>query len=331
MDEFSVKVNNGEKIIRCGAGANLREVLASGGIELGVCGGRGVCGKCSVKTDAAGQLTDAEKKQQSKGRLEDGRRLACQVEVQSDISVELEEHLEGVNTFEAVCRQITPLTGDIRLFRFEMNEGTLDYRPGQYILLTAPAYECSETAVTRTFSLASDPSDKSQFELIIRQTPSGLCTKYLFEHLKVGEVIEFEGPEGDFGLTKSSSPAVMIAGGSGMSSIRNLLFEMRNTQDKRPATYFFGAETEDDIYMLDEMREFEKTIPNFKFVPVIHYPGKSWQGQTGLVTDALKQRCSDLSSCEAFLCGSPGMIYASIDVLKELGVIGQNIYYDSFG
>ncbi|ARN57138.1 NADH:ubiquinone reductase (Na(+)-transporting) subunit F [Sedimentisphaera salicampi] len=331
MDEFRVKVNNGEKIIRCRAGANLREVLLSEGIELGVCGGRGVCGKCSVKTDASGELTDAEKNQQAKGRLEDGQRLACQVDVQGDISVELEGHLEGVNTFKAVCREITSLTSDIRLFRFEVEGEPLDYRPGQYVLLTVPAYECSERPVTRTFSIASDPADKSQFELIIRQTPNGLCTKYLFEHLKEGEVIEFEGPEGDFGLTQSSRPAVMIAGGSGMSSIRNLLFEMKNAGDERPATYFFGAETEDDIYMLDEMREFEKTIPNFKFVPVIHHPSDSWHGQTGLVTDALKQRCSNLSSCEAFLCGSPGMINASIDVLKSLGVSGQNIYYDSFG
>ena len=61
--------------------------------------------------------------------------------------------------------------------------------------------------------------------------------------------------------------------------------------------------------------------------------GDGWDGETGLVTEALNrgvERADGAEGAEGYLCGSPGMIDATIAVLKDLGVSENNIFYDKF-
>ena len=84
--------------------------------------------------------------------------------------------------------------------------------------------------------------------------------------------------------------------------------------------------------MAEEMKAFEDELEGFEFIPVVADPeeGNGWQGETGLVTEAVKRNYSDLSQHEGYLCGSPGMIDASIKVFKELGMTEDKVYYDKF-
>jgi len=162
--------------------------------------------------------------------------------------------------------------------------------------------------------------------------PGGICTTYCFDHLKEGQEVRMNGPYGDFHLSDTDAPIIFIAGGSGMAPIRCILFHMRNTGNKRKAIYFFGANKVKEMFMVDEMRQFEADLPDFRFVPVIATPeeGGTWDGETGLVTQAVQRNFQDASEYESYLCGSPGMIDASIKVLMELGLNESNIYYDKF-
>ena len=71
-------------------------------------------------------------------------------------------------------------------------------------------------------------------------------------------------------------------------------------------------------------------LPDFRFVPVMARPEGDWRGETGLVTEALKRNFEDASDHEAYLCGSPGMIDASVEALTKLGMPEEHIYYDKF-
>jgi Na+-transporting NADH:ubiquinone oxidoreductase subunit F len=107
---------------------------------------------------------------------------------------------------------------------------------------------------------------------------------------------------------------------------------MKNTNNQRKVTYYFGANKVKELFLLEEMKQFEKDLPNFKFVPVVYKPDvdENWNGETGLVTEAVGRDNENLSDKEGYLCGSPGMIDASIEVLKELGMKEEKIYYDKF-
>jgi Na+-transporting NADH:ubiquinone oxidoreductase subunit F len=117
-----------------------------------------------------------------------------------------------------------------------------------------------------------------------------------------------------------------------MAPIKSMLHEMVNTASTRTATYYFGVNTPKDLFFVEEMKAFESKLPNFKFVPVLAMPeaGNGWIGETGLVTEALDRSLNTAGSYEAYLCGSPGMIDATIAVLKGHGMPPEHIYYDKF-
>ncbi len=117
-----------------------------------------------------------------------------------------------------------------------------------------------------------------------------------------------------------------------MAPVRCILHHMKNTGNKRKATYYFGANRVKDLFLVDEMRMFEAQLNDFKFVPTVAVPQKdeSWSGQRGLVTEIVQRNLKNASECEGYLCGSSGMIDASTKILLELGMSEEKIFYDKF-
>ena len=117
-----------------------------------------------------------------------------------------------------------------------------------------------------------------------------------------------------------------------MAPVRCILHHMKNTDNKRPATYYFGANTTKDLFLRKQMKWFESQLSDFRFMPAVSTPedDQDWAGETGLITEAVRRNLKNASESEAYLCGSPGMIDASIKVLIELGMSEEKIFYDKF-
>ena len=326
---------NEERDFTIEGGKDLLSVLTGEKLFIpSACGGRGTCGLCKLKVlEGAGPLLPTEEPYLEKDERESNVRLACQVKVRQDLKIEIPKELLAIQEYTCKCTDIQDLTHDMKQFRFELIEPkTIDYIPGQYIQLLTPAYEKSSEEVYRAYSISSDPADKGAIELIIRLVPGGICTTYCFEYLKEGDQMKMNGPYGDFRLSETEAPIVFIAGGSGMAPIKCILHHMKNTDNQRKATYFFGANKVEELCLGDLMSQFESELANFKYVPVITSveEGESWNGEKGLVTEAVERNLKDAEKCEAYLCGSPGMIDAAIKVLKKMGVTNDRIFYDKF-
>ena len=84
--------------------------------------------------------------------------------------------------------------------------------------------------------------------------------------------------------------------------------------------------------MTDEFLELEKEFPNFTYIPALSEPLEEddWKGEVGLITDVVDRHTEDLSQAEAYLCGSPGMINACINVLNKHKIKQENVFYDKF-
>ena len=107
---------------------------------------------------------------------------------------------------------------------------------------------------------------------------------------------------------------------------------MKEQSIERKAMYFFGARTQRDLFLVDEMKQLEKELFDFAFVPALSEPeaADNWDGETGLITDVVDRHTQDASQMEAYLCGSPFMIDACIAVLTKNGMPEANIFYDKF-
>ncbi|MGE4489448.1 MAG: NADH:ubiquinone reductase (Na(+)-transporting) subunit F [Kiritimatiellales bacterium] len=328
-------INKGSKEAEVEGGSTLLSSLNSAGLFIpSACGGQGSCGLCKVKVHAgAPPILPTEEPHLSKEERESDVRLCCQLKVHGDMDLEIPEELFNIREYEGTVESLTDLNHDIKLLRIALPEGEeISLIPGQYIQIETPAYKKTPEPVYRAYSIASDPRDKTHVEFCIRLVPDGICTTYIFEHMNAGDKIRFNGPYGDFRLTDTEKDMVFIAGGSGMAPFLSMLAHMRNENIQRKVTYFFGARAKRDLICLDRMAEFEKDLPNFKFVPCLSepLPEDNWNGETGLVTDVMKRHCPDLTQMEAYLCGSPGMIDASIAALTGNGMPETNIAYDKF-
>ncbi len=328
----TIAINDDKKVTTEGGGHVLGALTENKIFIPSACGGRGTCGLCKVKVlEGGGPLLPTEEPLLTDQEKKDHVRLSCQVKLRNDIRIEIPQELFSIREYEAECTRITDLTHDMKLFRFEpKGDEPMDYVPGQYVQLLTPVYEKSNEEVYRAYSIAGDPADRGAIELIIRLVPGGICTTYCFEYLRQGDKVKFNGPYGEFRLSRSDSPIIFIAGGSGMAPIRCILYQMRNEGIKRRAMYYFGANKVDELCLVDEMRRFEQELEGFQFVPCVASPEAGWEGRKGLVTEVVRRDVSEGQTAEAYLCGSPGMIDASIEVLKTLGVTEDRIFYDKF-
>lgn len=326
---------NDERVITVEGGGNLLSTLTDDKIFIpSACGGRGTCGLCKLKAiEGAGVLLPTEEPYLDAEERESNVRLSCQVKVRNDLKIEIPPELFAIQEYTCKCIDIIDLTHDIKQFRLELLDAeTIDYVPGQYVQLLTPVYQGSDEEVYRAYSMASDPNQKNIIDLIIKLVPNGICTTYCFKYLKVEDQVKINGPYGDFRLSDTDAPIVFIAGGSGMAPIKSILHHMKTTGNKRKAIYYFGANKVKELFLVDEMRIFEAELNDFQFVPVVAAPeeDENWTGQKGLVTEVIQRNFKNASECEAYLCGSPGMIDAAIKVLEKLGMSEGRIFYDKF-
>ncbi|HDQ14629.1 MAG TPA: 2Fe-2S iron-sulfur cluster binding domain-containing protein [Sediminispirochaeta sp.] len=333
--EVKITINN-DKELRVKGGKPLLGTLMEEEIFIpSACGGRGSCGLCKVKViEGAGQYLPTELPWISEEEREQQVRLSCQIKVKNDMFIEIPEELFNVKEFDAKVAKIRDLTHDIKEVTLEVvDPPEIEMVAGQFVQLRIPEYELTDEPVYRAYSVASNPSDKKHVELEIRLVPNGIATTYVHNYLKEGDQVVFNGPYGDFYLRETEREIVCIAGGSGMAPIKSILLNMAERGIQRRVRYFFGARSKKDLFLVEEMRELEKQLPNFKFIPALSNPEPEddWDGETGLITDVLDAHLESGENVEAYLCGSPGMIDACVKVLSENGVPEELIYYDKFG
>lgn len=298
------------------------------------CGGRGSCGLCKVRiVEGGGEPLATETPWLDEEELKNDVRLSCQVRVKSDLKIAIPDELFDVTQYEARVAGLEDLTHDIKGVRLKIiNPPQLQFIAGQFIQFEVPAYELTDEPVYRAYSIASSPSSAGEIDLEIRYVPNGICTTYVHQHLKVEDTVTINGPYGEFYLRDTDRDIIFIAGGSGMAPIRSILLDMAAQDNPRKATYFFGARSKRDLFLLDEMRALEEQLPAFQFIPSLSQPepDDTWEGETGLITTIVEKHLSAGADMEAYLCGSPLMIDACVEGLKAKGIPEDRIYYDKF-
>ena len=333
---FTILINGGQRRLTADGSLSLFQTLRQAKVMLpSACGGRGRCGLCKVRLNhGPDSFTELEAKKLTPEQRAAGWRLACQVQADRELDVELPPELVLARDVQTRVFSLEPLTHDIRRLRLEVAAGEpAPFRPGQYMQFNVPRLGRDGQPVTRTYSLASPRTDPRHMEFFIRFVPNGISTSWIFQELKVGDEIRLCGPFGDFHIRDGARPMLFIAGGSGLSPFASILDDLRRRRDPRPIRLFFGALTRADLYFLPELREYEQTLPDFRFTPALSAPepGDAWDGETGLITDVVARHFPDLSGYQGYLCGSPGMIDACLAVLAANGLPADQVFYDKFG
>ena len=252
----------------------------------------------------------------------------CTVDI-SSMGLSEEEFLSGDQSGEYETRiEINEaLTKDIRRLRLRIFDGEgMKFTAGQFANIQIPG-----TQLLRPYSMANSPGENNILEFVIKVFPEGKFSQLLERRLKAGDSLQVHGPYGELRIRLSHRNIIMVAGGSGLAPLLSMLYQLVEKGNDRPVQLFFGARTIDDFYYIEDIQAAQRRMPALEFIPVLSksWPD-DWQGETGLVTEAISRHRESFRHYDAYLCGPPPMIDAATSLLVERGVRPRNVYFDAF-
>ncbi|MDO8637941.1 MAG: FAD-dependent oxidoreductase [Candidatus Daviesbacteria bacterium] len=189
------------------------------------------------------------------------------------------------------------------------------FYPGQFLDIELNIEASDKRGKVRAFTISSSPSE----DFLMITPKKGISDfKKAMEKLKPGEFINSSHPAGTF-ILDESSPAVMIAGGIGITPFRSTIKYALDQKLKTKITLIY-SNFDDNFIFKDELDEWKKNI-NLK---IIYYNST----QSGHLTK-LPPFPLTLSPIY-YLAGSHSFVNSMEKNLLEVGVDQINIRYDRF-
>ena len=313
------------------------ETLLEAGLRAGLTlpfecrnGGCGVC-VCTILNGRIDQGAFQPNTLTEQMRAE-GKALMCCAVALEDVEFEV-----PIESLRAAAASVIRYSG--RVERMERLSDTvmrvmLSLPGGQRISFVAGQYIniILDDGERRAFSFANPPHENEFIELHVRLIPGGRFTTHVFEHMQVGDMLDFEGPLGRFTLHAGTRPMLMVAGATGFAPIKSILEDAFHRGVQRPMQLYWGVSNVDDLYMLDLAEGWAREHPNFRIVPVLSDPDAAevWHGRTGLVHQAMLEDHADLRGYEAYVCGSVKMVESAVPDFLARGLAEEACYSDAF-
>ncbi|TPQ33510.1 NADH:ubiquinone reductase (Na(+)-transporting) subunit F [Cupriavidus pinatubonensis] len=319
-------------------GQTLLDAALRSGVYIPHACGHGLCGTCKVQVTSGEvdhgaanpfALMDFER--------EEGKTLACcataltNVCIEADIDEEPDARVIPVRDFAATVTRIETLTPTIKGLRLKLDE-SIDFQAGQYVMVEIPGL-----GQQRAFSIANAPAEVAEtgeIALQVRRVPGGAGTGVLHEQVQVGDALRVTGPYGRFFVRQSAGmPMLFVAGGSGLSSPRSMIFDLLAGGCALPITLINGQRSLEELYGHDEFVDLAARHPNFQYVPVLsgEPEDSDWRGARGYAHDAARTLFDgQFAGHKAYLCGPPPMVEATIGTLMQGRLFEEDIYTEKF-
>lgn len=205
--------------------------------------------------------------------------------------------------------------------------------PGQFIIMELPIHE-KKSKRLRSYSIASEPTGDPYFEVAIVIKEGGLGTTYLFEEAEIGTQIPVKGPSGKFYLPETLDKEIcFICTGTGITPFRSMLHYIKSNDVPQPSmNLIFGTRRKSNLLYYDEMKNLEKELDNFNYIPVLSREDSTeWNGETGYVHKIYEELYKDLRPAEFYLCGWQDMISEARQRLEDMGYQKTDVHFESYG
>jgi ferredoxin-NADP reductase len=227
--------------------------------------------------------------------------------------------------------EILPQTDTTKTFCFERADGPLPpFRAGQYVNVMV---NLEGVRTSRPYSISSAPKAE-RLELTVRDKAGGFVAPYLFNNLKIGEVLETTGPAGHFYYEPliDGEELVYLAGGSGITPFMSMIRDAVQRQRPLKITLLYGSRTPEDVIFKREIEEIASTYSNFTFSLVISEPPEGYEGLRGFLDSKLiAQLVGDVKGKTFYVCGPRAMHDLCRAALKGLEVPQRKIKHELYG
>jgi ferredoxin-NADP reductase len=182
------------------------------------------------------------------------------------------------------------------------------------------------------FSLVSAPFEQ---DLIIATRMRDSAFKRALAAAPVGTRVTLDGPFGSLTLhNKRSRPAVLIAGGIGITPFMSMLRQATHDELVHQILLLYSNRQPEDAAFLAELQGLEKRNRNLRVVATMTQAEQSpqpWGGESGSINATLlKKTAATFVDPIYYLVGPPAMVEAMRQTLKSTGVDDDDVRSEEF-
>jgi ring-1,2-phenylacetyl-CoA epoxidase subunit PaaE len=211
------------------------------------------------------------------------------------------------------------------------------YKQGQFLSLQL---DIDGKDVRREYSVCSSPYLDEPITIASKKVPDGYASKFLYENIKEGDIIEVFPPQGRF--FTELDPAnekfyLLIGGGSGITPLFSIIKSVLKVEPKSKIILYYGNNAEEDIIFYEPLKKLAIDYPGaFKILFTLKEHGSEWTGFSGFInkedlTKIIDENIYiDKDRVEYFICGPEEMMVNSTLWLEELDVPKERIHKEYF-
>lgn len=253
---------------------------------------------------------------------------------------------QGLRNFRVRQKLVEDPAAQIASFYLEPEDGLPlpEFLPGQFLTFKL---EIDGESITRCYSLSDSPWP-NRYRVSIKRVPAlagtafaaGRSSNYFHDHVHEGSVLQVRAPSGHFYLDHSNAPAVLIAGGIGITPMLSMLNWCAAHQPQREVWLFYGVRNLAEIMALDHLRALADAHPTFHLHLCLSNPNPSDNEGDALATlrthhsrvdVALMRGLLPLKQLQFYLCGPTAMLQSLVPALEDWGVPDEHIHFEAFG
>lgn len=200
---------------------------------------------------------------------------------------------------------------------------TFQYRAGQFLTFEVP---WNGMDLRRSYSLSSAPETDAWPKVTVKRVDEGRISNWFNDHLKVGDSIRVQAPEGRFTLRSNEGdhPVVLFGGGSGITPVLSILKSALRTTSRRVKLVYANRDQKSVIFK-DEIALWLAEYPDR--LEVVHH----LDNDGGFMSVAqIQEHIRGWDDAEFFVCGPTGYMDAVEEAFKASNVDAGQTKFERF-
>jgi ferredoxin-NADP reductase/MOSC domain-containing protein YiiM/ferredoxin len=232
----------------------------------------------------------------------------------------------------AEIRRESATVSSLRLVPTDETLPTPTASAGQYLTVRLRP-DADAPPLVRSYSLSDLPGERGYRISVKRE---GAASRYLHEHVKVGDLLDIAAPRGSFVLRSGTRPVVLISAGVGATPVLAMLHALVGEHSTRPVWWLHGARNRDEHAFCAEVDTLLASLPDSHRLVAYSRPAAAETRSndhdvTGRLDLAVLEHAGVPKDADYYLCGPDGFMRAIGAALTAHGVEPERVATEVFG